>query len=992
MKTFLTFLIIKPHATKIKQTISLASACWTQLSSAFKRHKTAIKSSSVIYFFTITLIIQPFYPLLADEITISGHEGQQVGQQLLQQFSLPKVLSSDTGLFEIEIQGNTIQLSDSSLFPDTDETFEIQDLKNIYGSDEAFYEFGEAQKKALNQQSTETAKAYQLLNDIHQKSRPDLNNDPIWHLSDEVFNDPNILSQSFEDCDDELEGSTLFRQCDRLNVNLQQCYIKHDYEAKLIEHIKGPLNLDSCGEGCLTVWIGEIGDNYWQGDCNIFEEEISIIVNNPNAITSAVLAYVKWDDYIQVWMDDEKVWSGPNEDFPPETAGVCELKTDFEMSPNTDLTDKFKQLEEGQIATFKIRVSVTGEGEGYAKINIYFDPTQILMTDNWYPNSCLAQAAFFQTNQIDANIQCLDMPNQSAGCSVINGHLVCENHFLPSPIKGISPMCRLAHVGIDHQLLGTNGLSLCQTLEDDSQCGFYHSICIKKDEQNKCIQFQDTYACHLKRFDNRCTVSNLFPSMFEDCHVTENITYFENERHIPDLQICEVLYSLNEDTQQSHTQPNSNLKTVQYNSCQTYQSRSDCHLVESACLSDNNATQFIKQNLATCLNEQLIYDCGVTIPVNNAAVEKSYQCDGPVRCLGHDCLKPNSIEQANFTETLAHLNLMQHMKNDLSCTGQDQSMNVGCEIFKGEATSCKKSIGNIVNCCDTPTGISLSEYITLLSTINHLDSVITSMDPKSATYGAWHTLKSPFSDAMSSMSQPFSSTWDALIGTTTENIGEAGAETLANNFIQTLTNQTAEWVGEVFGAGAQSSLFTNVGGVTGAEGALIGGDFALSSVIGTALSAVMTAYMVYSVTLILIKLLWQCEQNEFELGTKKALKSCHFVGAYCEKNVLGVCMEKRESYCCYASPLARIFQEQIHLQLKQDFGTAQIPYCGGLAVDNMNKIDFQALNLDEWIGILGLTGQLDDLQNINLDNLTGQTNIIEGQDTNIKERLLNKLN
>ncbi|HFF2915996.1 TPA: conjugal transfer protein TraN, partial [Vibrio cholerae] len=134
------------------------------------------------------------------------------------------------------------------------------------------------------------------------------------------------------------EGSPNYQQCDRLNTAVNSCTITHDYTAGIIEHVSGPMNLRSCGEGCLEVWIGRIGDNYWSGSCKVFEQAITLKVVNPDAITSAVLEYAKWDDYMQVWLGDQKVWSGPNNNFPPETAGRCELSTSWERNPNTDLT------------------------------------------------------------------------------------------------------------------------------------------------------------------------------------------------------------------------------------------------------------------------------------------------------------------------------------------------------------------------------------------------------------------------------------------------------------------------------------------------------------------------------------------------------------------------------------------------------------------------------------------------------------------------------
>jgi hypothetical protein len=80
---------------------------------------------------------------------------------------------------------------------------------------------------------------------------------------------------------------------------------------------------------------------------------------------------------MQVWLGDQKVWSGPNNNFPPETAGRCELSTSWERNPNTDLTAKLKAVEPGLEVPVKIRVSVTGSGEGYARIKVRFDPTKV---------------------------------------------------------------------------------------------------------------------------------------------------------------------------------------------------------------------------------------------------------------------------------------------------------------------------------------------------------------------------------------------------------------------------------------------------------------------------------------------------------------------------------------------------------------------------------------------------------------------------------------
>lgn len=45
--------------------------------------------------------------------------------------------------------------------------------------------------------------------------------------------------------------------------------------------------------------------------------------------------------------------------------------------------------------------------------------------------------------------------------------------------------------------------------------------------------------------------------------------------------------------------------------------------------------------------------------------------------------------------------------------------------------------------------------------------------------------------------------------------------------------------------------------------------------------------------MILIRLIWTCEKDEFELGAMRELKACHKVGGYCRKEALAWCVEKR---------------------------------------------------------------------------------------------------
>ncbi|MDX7506754.1 hypothetical protein SJ593_28555, partial [Citrobacter freundii] len=72
------------------------------------------------------------------------------------------------------------------------------------------------------------------------------------------------------------------------------------------------------------------------------------------------------------------VWAGPKglNVFPPETSGACELKTSWDQSINVDVTAQIRNTPQNGVLNFKNRVSVTGSGEGYALIYIYFDPNK----------------------------------------------------------------------------------------------------------------------------------------------------------------------------------------------------------------------------------------------------------------------------------------------------------------------------------------------------------------------------------------------------------------------------------------------------------------------------------------------------------------------------------------------------------------------------------------------------------------------------------------
>lgn len=1201
---------------------------------------------------SITMTCLPLHTIAADSQRQAGLAGQQLGKSLLQEVTVPPL--SDGAISLPTGQGDeAIDLNE--LFPGMDQG-SLDVLTSVYGSDADMNQLGSDRKEQLADDPGMTGEAFRSLRDVTDRSRPDMANDPLWSMTDAVQNNPNLLAETFSGCEQSGPHAPDYRQCDRLNKAVNSCTVNHEYTAGIIEHVSGPLNLRSCGEGCLEVWIGRIGDNYWSGRCKIFEQSITLRVVNPDAITSARLDYAKWDDYMQVWLGDQKVWSGPNNNFPPETSGRCELSTSWVKNPGTDLTQKLKSFQPGLEVPVKIRVSVTGGGEGYARIKIHYDPDKLVMNDVWSPDSCLEQARDIPSKFTDYTIACAEQPSSPNGCTLVNGITLCESQFKPSPLPGISPLCRRVQVSANADSYRGMENTACGVLEANPSCGFMSSECAERDENGQCLRFTDTYDCGLPQTDPACAVSGLIPETFEECQPSQTITPFTELKHVPDYQVCERIHRLTQcelsrqvdvhDHRQSwdittqgcadeeiqtfrplntatmvsgqasllvsgrpsvpldgainivqqpsaannwsikvrvggntgsatETKPTTKttelscpygillgtrclipiwpnfywlepVKTVssecdagwtkvdfdtcertveqcqstdsftakltfsgkyltqdvfhdsadegidrclmqsdQFTAVQWQCSDSQTRTVEGQAIgpeqlklldklypaqvsspshlttrgssdglgtscwratatynastshpefnmgsSDSwvdasgntqtivntgqntttNTCQALEQHPACefvrtecteggaghegfCYIQNLIYDCGQDVEVQNARIETEYDCPGPVRCMGTDCLEPESVTQANFAEAAAMLNAAQYMTNDMSCTGTDGQSNVECTVFKGTAGECKKAVGGIVDCCEKPSGVSLTDYINMITAVNKLDTAIMAMDPSSALYGSWNSLREPVTSTWSAVKEPFVSAWDSLMGAGPSTAAQAGAEQAATGFMQALTNKTAEWVGTTFGSGAQSALFSNVGGAVGADGVVSGGNFALGGTAGAVLGTVMTAYMIYTVAIILVQLIWKCEEKEFEMNAKRALKSCHYVGSYCKSKFLGACVEKRQTYCCFSSPLSRIIQEQVRPQLGMGWGSAKQPSCGGLTASQLNRVNWSQVNLDEWMGILSLTGNMPDVPSLDLEQLTGSGNTlnVDGSRQSAAERAIERL-
>jgi hypothetical protein len=90
--------------------------------------------------------------------------------------------------------------------------------------------------------------------------------------------------------------------------------------------------------------------------------------------------------------------------------------------------------------------------------------------------------------------------------------------------------------------------------------------------------------------------------------------------------------------------------------------------------------------------------------------------------------------------------------------------------------------------------------------------------------------------------------------------------------------------------------------------------------------------------------------------------NCYYVGDYCVLELPFVgCVQKKNTFCCFSSPLARIIHVQGRPQLGIGWGSAKSPNCRGFTMDEFQKLDFSKIDFSEWVNMI-VNGGLQQIQ------------------------------
>lgn len=425
----------------------------------------------------------------------------------------------------------------------------------------------------------------------------------------------------------------------------------------------------------------------------------------------------------------------------------------------------------------------------------------------------------------------------------------------------------------------------------------------------------------------------------------------------------------------------------QENSCQKYEKNPRCKVVKEEC-----SEGWLDTVDNVCYNWTVDYKCDVSKPIITENTVTTNQCVGLIPCLGNDCNPSPEEENKDFNNAMIMGSIIQNVQGDSTC--KDGNPNT-CEIFPGEKEYCSwelSGMGN--NCCEQPEGINPLELMltgykmmqtetfkSISSTIGQkLPTQVTGLydDIGSMLVNGWNTGATAVVEWTSSiLGDPefMSGIADAIT------IGETALGEGVNAALAAAQQQMFQFINKLLPDAVSELIFSEVT----TEAGTATGELALSNAAQTVMniiSFVGVVYMIYNIVKIAANLLTACDENEMDVGVKLAQRMCFQVGdKYCYKDMLGVCLIRRKNLCCYKSMLARIIGQQGSVQIGKDMNA-----CNGFTIDEFSKLDFDKMDLSEWLSGMYETDILSK-NGYDADRLTGKGRMFAGKDSSDIDRL-----
>ena len=399
-----------------------------------------------------------------------------------------------------------------------------------------------------------------------------------------------------------------------------------------------------------------------------------------------------------------------------------------------------------------------------------------------------------------------------------------------------------------------------------------------------------------------------------------------------------------------------------------------------------------------CYEREVLFDCGTTTTIPGPSVatgstELQQTCNSALRCIGTECHRPISEASQDFAAATSGTEIINAIRRHTVCaeTGEPPTSDAqSCtpELFAGRKNLCltpstsQVGVGN--NCCkmadEQATGLDASKYVTMITLVWRLKETqfaqqalgnLGNLSGVTAAYGnltsAVSATLQPITDSFASMMSNFGfSSTSSTVATHATSLTTSGS-TL--NPFTAIAAEIKEKVAELMGQMLEAM------GVAGAgAGAQLAEQF---------MSAASAILFWYGIAQLIGQLVYSCaKEDQLTPGLGMARKggNCHYIGQVSKFVPILSSVEKRSIYCCFATPLARIMQENFRNArqgqgsgldivslaktpfygqgLFGGWGTPEAPRCSGIQPSDMLLIDWGAVDLSEWTTLLKISGLL----------------------------------
>lgn len=877
----------------------------------------------------------------------AGKLGNAVGEQA--GLNSPSASQNSDGTYNLGTttdkygQSHTTKMSVKQMFPgdqpqDAFPGGKSVDINHLQGeTDSSLSKDGDSYKQALyndamqTNPTTNSGKAYKILLDSAKKGKPDLRKDPVFNTTRTELSQADSVTKDFSSCSlqQQVQQTTSkvrvhdYKTCQKYSNKTGDCTVKHLYGVKpVVEWAGGETSINSCGAGCTDMSVGKIGDGYWSGYCSVFQEDTVIKVDKPSAITSAILTRAKWDDYIRIYLVDQdtgkktKVFAGPYGwgTFPPYTKGTCELGTNWDASPNIDLTSVFKSVNPGDTLKFLVQVEVAGTGEGYGNIRIHYKK-QDMIQDQWVSGSgaslsdCMKRVTAATDGAATVSLSCTDDPGTN--CVNTAGGQICSSDLGPTPFDsatqklGLAPidkMCKEVTVKANYTYykgqtcyIDRNGNQQCVTVPSTAgSTGQDFTDCSKLSSDPSCSFVSSQCVQGATGPSGNCYVQ----TQKWDCGKFVNVPKYSAGKNVQ----CDGKFLCQGDSC-------GNIKDTQsqsFGKAATLLQAADFMALDGSC-------------------EKKSYTTGKICTVFGG---KPYQC----KVVG---LTSMGVDAVNCCNQPIHIS---DVGGFIKATADVGAMN---SFFGGINPKL-------------PFAQAKGAYQYLKDPVVHSFSEVTQ----------------PFTNSIQTVTGPVK---DAIQNSITKPVGD-----FLTSLRDSITKKMSQFFAKAGIKGATATAAgggtTGASNLAGQQAAQQGGG-QVASAIGTAgniLGTIMGAYTAVMLAYLAIQIIYKCTNDEIQLAVKRQLKSCEEIGAYCKTKVLGQCTELEYSYCCYNSPLSKIVTTQAKPQLGLSMGTPENPDCSGIPVSELDKIDWSKIDLSQWTGLLQQQGALK--SDMSWNGLTGTGN------------------